>query len=231
MKRVVIISSVVTVVMITFVVVLNEDIRNYLEFITSRVGSEQTVDDRLQQFESETAARLRPLFQYKGIAWPCKELVLIAYKQERELQVFGRAHVDSTWKKICSYPVTAASGGLGPKLREGDQQVPEGVYHIESLNPNSRYHVSMRLNYPNAFDRAMAKRDKRTSLGGDIMIHGGNASIGCLAVGNAAAEDLFVLAANARPQKVKVIIAPTRSHTSGVGELYQQIYTEIKNIQ
>lgn len=231
MKRVFIISSIVSVVVILTVVVLNDDIRNYIEFAIRRAGGEKTVEDRLQQFGSETAARLKPLFELKGIAWPCKELVFVAYKQERELEVFGRPHADSTWSRICSYPITAASGVLGPKLREGDRQVPEGIYHIESLNANSRYHVSMRLNYPNAYDRAMAERDQRTSLGGDIMIHGGSVSIGCLAVGNDAAEDLFVLTANARPNTVKVIIAPTRSRASWEGDLYQQIYAEIRSIQ
>jgi murein L,D-transpeptidase YafK len=231
LKRIVITSTLLATLAILVIVALNDDVRNYIDFAVRRAGGEKTVEDRLQQFGSETAARLKPLFELKGIAWPCKELVFIAYKQDRELQVFGRPQADSTWSQICSYPITAASGVLGPKLREGDRQVPEGVYQIESLNANSRYHVSMRLNYPNAYDRAMAERDQRTSLGGDIMIHGGTVSIGCLAVGNDAEEDLFVLAANARPNNVKVIIAPTRSHASWEGELYQQIYAEIRSIQ
>ena len=69
------------------------------------------------------------------------------------------------------YPILAASGVLGPKLREGDKQVPEGIYGAEALNPNSKFHLSIRLNYPNTFDRRMAQSDGRTQLGGDIMIH------------------------------------------------------------
>ena len=72
--------------------------------------------------------------------------------------------------RLARYPIRAASGALGPKLREGDRQVPEGVYDIESLNPNSRFHVALRVGYPNAFDRQMAGREGRTALGGDIMI-------------------------------------------------------------
>jgi murein L,D-transpeptidase YafK len=107
-----------------------------------------------------------------------------------------------------TYPVLAASGGIGPKLREFDSQVPEGLYDIESLNPNSRYHLSLRVGYPNAEDRRHAKSDGRTNLGGDIMIHGSNVSIGCLAMGDPASEELFVLAALAGPSNVKVILSP-----------------------
>lgn len=98
---------------------------------------------------------------------------------------------------------------LGPKLRAGDLQVPEGLYRVELLNPNSRFHLSLRLDYPNAFDRRRARADGRTRLGGDIMIHGNAVSIGCLAMGDPAAEDLFVLAADTGIGHVSVIVAPT----------------------
>ena len=65
------------------------------------------------------------------------------------------------WKLIHRYSVLAASGVAGPKLRQGDKQVPEGVYGISFLNPSSRYDVSLRVNYPNAFDRQMAAKDGR----------------------------------------------------------------------
>ncbi len=73
-------------------------------------------------------------------------------------------------------------------------QVPEGLYRIEALNPNSAYHLSLRVNYPNAADRDQARKDGRTNLGGDIMIHGNRVSIGCIAMGDPGSEDLFVLA-------------------------------------
>ena len=109
---------------------------------------------------------------------------------------------------VRAYPILAASGGPGPKLKEGDRQVPEGVYAIESLNPNSLFHLSLRVNYPNSFDRRQAAREGRISLGGDIMIHGSNVSIGCLAMGDPAAEDLFVLAAETGLTNITVILSP-----------------------
>ena len=101
---------------------------------------------------------------------------LVAIKDEKILELYARS-ADGTWKFVYRYTVLAASGGMGPKLKQGDKQVPEGVYAISLLNPNSRYHVSLRVNYPNAFDREMAAADGRENLGGDIMIHGKAASV------------------------------------------------------
>jgi murein L,D-transpeptidase YafK len=97
---------------------------------------------------------------------------------------------------------------LGPKLQEGDNQVPEGLYRIESLNPNSAFHLALRTNYPNAFDREKARHDGRIYPGSDIMIHGSTASIGCLAMGNPAAEELFVLTAGTGIENIDVILSP-----------------------
>jgi murein L,D-transpeptidase YafK len=109
---------------------------------------------------------------------------------------------------VSTYPILGASGVLGPKLREGDLQVPEGIYPITELNPNSTHQVSLRIGYPNGFDRAQAALDGRTNLGGDIMIHGGRASIGCIAVGDQVSEDLFVLAADTGVSNITVVISP-----------------------
>jgi murein L,D-transpeptidase YafK len=87
-------------------------------------------------------------------------------------------------------------------------QIPEGFYRVESLNPNSSYHLSMRLNYPNEFDVAKAIVDGRTELGSDIFIHGSVASIGCIAIGDPAIEEVFVLAALTGVDAVTVIIVP-----------------------
>ena len=168
----------------------------------------KTVDDRVTEFGDAVRQRLTPHFAKAGIAYPPEQIALIGLKDRRVLQLYASDR-DAKFKLIRTYPVLAASGHPGPKLREGDRQVPEGVYEVESLNPNSRFHLALRVNYPNAFDREQAAREGRTDLGGDIMIHGGDASIGCLAMGDEAAEDLFVVAALANSRKVPVIIAPT----------------------
>src|SRR5262249_22886762 len=134
-------------------------------------------------------------------------LVLVGLKEERQLEVYASSSA-GPYQFIRSYPILAASGTLGPKLKEGDRQVPEGIYAIEALNPNSRFHLSLRVGYPNTFDREQARNEGRANLGGDIMIHGKAVSIGCLAVGDVAAEDLFVLAADVGLTNITVILAP-----------------------
>ena len=98
--------------------------------------------------------------------------------------------------------------------------------------------MSLRLNYPNAFDRQQGTRDGRTNLGGDIMIHGQASSIGCLAIGDSAVEELFILAAEANWSEAKVILAPVdlRKHEAPLGarvpwlpQLYRQIADALRN--
>lgn len=170
-------------------------------------GGKATTAERIATYGEAVKARLSPTFAAQGVAYPPASLTLIGLKAEKRLEVWAP---DATGQPrlLKVYPILAASGGIGPKLREGDGQVPEGLYAIESLNPNSRFHLSLRIDYPNADDRRRAQTDGRTQLGGDIMIHGSNASIGCLAMGDPAAEELFVLAALTGPRNIQVILSP-----------------------
>jgi hypothetical protein len=177
-----------------------------------QVKTKKTIDDCLAEFGAAARGRLAPGFRDAGVAYPPSRVVLAAFKTERRLEVWAAAPTGAFFR-VAGYPIRGASGRPGPKLREGDHQVPEGIYRIESLNPNSRFHVSLRLDYPNEFDRQWGAADGRTSLGGDIMIHGGSASVGCLAMGDAAAEDLFTLAAHTGLAGVRVVISPVDFRT------------------
>jgi hypothetical protein len=176
--------------------------------LRAKVFAGRTVEQRVAEIGPAARKRLEPHFGAAGLSYPPGRVVLVGLKEERRLDVYASAGDGEPLRFVRTYPVLAASGGPGPKLREGDRQVPEGVYAIESLNPNSRFHVSLRVGYPNAFDREMAARDGRDQLGGDIMIHGGAASVGCLAVGDEAAEALFVLAVDVDVDRVRVVLSP-----------------------
>jgi hypothetical protein len=171
------------------------------------MNGKKTVGDRIAQYGDAVRARLAPCFASAKVAYPPRRVTLVGLKTERSLQVWV-AGDDAKWVHLRDYPILGMSGTLGPKLREGDRQVPEGLYQVESLNPNSLYHLALRVNYPNAKDRAQGKQDGRTDLGGDIMIHGKACSIGCLAMGDKAAEDLFVLAAETGIDNVSIVLAP-----------------------
>lgn len=151
-----------------------------------------------------TAAILAKKPHLKGIAESAGgKLRILVFKNERSVEVHAPG-----WKAPRIYPMTAFSGTLGPKLREGDGQIPEGIYGIEYLNPNSSYYLSLKVTYPNASDRARAKANGRTNLGGDIMIHGRSVTIGCVPVGDDAIEDIFYLASAVGIKNVSVVIAP-----------------------
>lgn len=185
----------------------------FLAFLLSMVATARmhatgkTTEDRVAEFGDVVRARLAPRFEAAGVTYPPRALTLIGIKDERCLEVYA-AGADEAVRYVCTYPVLGASGVLGPKLREGDRQVPEGIYRVPELNPNSDFHLSIRLNYPNEFDHAQAASESRTNLGGDIMIHGDSRSRGCLAMGDPAAEDLFVLAALTGIENITVILTP-----------------------
>ena len=196
-----------------------------------QIRGPRTVADVVARYAAATRKHLGPYFTRAGVAYPPKQIALLVFKRERRLSLWARSGPNTPWRFIRHYPVLAASGHAGPKLRQGDYQVPEGVYRIEHLNPNSSYHLSMKVSYPNELDRRMAARDSRTSLGGDIFIHGDQVSIGCVAMGDPAIEELFTLDAETGHQRVKVIIAPNDLRAGGaviheeaptwVGQLYR----------
>lgn len=166
----------------------------------------RSVEEVVTLYGDKVRKRLQPRFLFAGVDWPPRRISLVAFKDTRLLELW--ALNDGGWQHIKDYRVRAMSGHKGPKLLEGDRQVPEGEYRIELLNPNSAYHLSLKLDYPNAFDRQQAELDGRHNLGGDIFIHGGRVSSGCLAVGDIAAEELFVLAAMIGESNVAVLITP-----------------------
>ena len=135
-----------------------------------------------------------------------RPLAILAFKQERKVELWKEHRTG--WRCVRRYKFTGYSGGPGPKLRQGDGQIPEGVYRVEYLNPNSSYHLSIKLDYPNDFDRRKAREDKRTNLGGDIFIHGEAATIGCIPVGNRNIEELFYLVGKNGIANTDVIISP-----------------------
>ena len=183
------------------------DLEKKLAGLRSAVEERESVRSRLRQYGAAVHERLCPVFEKARVSYPPASVLLVGLKQERVLDVYARGK-GRELVFIRRYPVLGASGAAGPKLREGDRQVPEGVYAIEELNPNSRFHLSLRVGYPNAFDRARAKEDGRSGLGGDIMIHGGSSSEGCLAIGDKAVEELFVLAADCGLANTRLVLSP-----------------------
>lgn len=109
------------------------------------------------------------------------------FKEEAELEVWMQK--GDAFELFKTYPICNFSGDLGPKLREGDRQSPEGFYFVgkSALNPNSSYHLSFNLGFPNTYDRAQNR------TGSYLMVHGDCLSIGCYAMTDAGIEEIYGL--------------------------------------
>ncbi len=187
-------------------------------------AAQELMPSKIDFYKTISREKLSPFFQHAGIQFPPQQLALLIYKKNQRLDIWAKDAKHNHWVPIRSFDVLAASGDSGPKLMEGDRQVPEGIYHISHLNPYSHFDLSMELDYPNAFDRAQARQDGRNHLGGDIFIHGGDRSIGCIAIGDEAIEQLFPLVAMVGVAHVQVIIAPNdyRWHTPNMAAIRPQ---------
>ena len=142
------------------------------------------------------AARVRPALERDlanaGLHFG-HPVLLRAFKEERQLELFLHNPTTHAFQLFRTYPIAAASGTLGPKLAEGDSQVPEGFYQVPptAMKPDSRYHLAFNLGYPNAYDRSLGR------TGSLIMVHGGRVSIGCLAMTDEKIEEIYTLCAAA----------------------------------
>ncbi len=199
----------------------------------------RTVRQVLASYGPKISPDWQQQFQELGLAYPPTNLTLIGLKAERRLEVWTRTQSGTQFLR--SFEVLDASGLPGPKRRRGDHQVPEGIYRVDAFNPNSRFHLSMRINYPNEFDRMMGRHDGRYDLGDNIFIHGSDYSEGCLAIGDPAIESLFVLAAKVPEESIDVILSPydgrrqplvaPRGLPDWVGDLYLDIEQALAEFQ
>ena len=129
----------------------------------------------------------RQLLAAKGMS-AGSELFVRIFKDEAELEVWKE--VGGRFEHYKTYPICAWSGRLGPKLKEGDRQAPEGFYVIKptQMNPRSQFHLAFNMGYPNAYDRSHGR------TGAHLMVHGDCSSRGCYAMTNPQIEEIYALA-------------------------------------
>ena len=171
--------------------------------------------DRVADARVRCGDALRRRFADAGLSYPPKEVFLRAFKRERVLELWARGTGgERRFRLVHVYPVLAASGDAGPKRREGDGQVPEGFYVVDRFNPRSQFHLSLGLDYPNASD--LRRAHDPAAPGSDIFIHGDAVSIGCLAMGDAAIEEIYLAALDCRAvRSIAVHIFPARMDAAG----------------
>ena len=170
------------------------DTMTYEEFMSmadtqmiEKITVNKFMDDTLEERLAELSAKI-------GDA-----VFIRIFKKESLLEVWIRTETE--YKHLKDYNICAYSGHLGPKLKEGDRQSPEGFYKVKKhhLNPNSKFHLSFNLGYPNKYDRAYER------TGSFLMVHGNCVSIGCYAMTDEKIEEIYDLVENALNKGQKYI--------------------------
>lgn len=172
--------------------------------------------NRVSQAYTRYNDTLRKLFEAQKIPYPCKDIYIRFFKAHNEAELWARASDTGAYKLIKHYRMCALSGTLGPKRWEGDRQVPEGFYFIDDFNPKSDFYLSLLLNYPNYAD--LVKGDK-VNPGGNIYIHGGCVTVGCLPMTDPVIMEIYTLCLSARlagQTNIPVHIYPIRFDRRGL---------------
>lgn len=144
--------------------------------------------ERLAHAKRSKGREVEALFDDAGVTFPPHDVLFRIFKKERELEVWA-GDEDQPMKLIATYGICAASGILGPKRREGDLQVPEGYYKVGYYHPTSAYYLSAQIDYPNLSDKIRGG----PAPGGDILIHGSCASIGCVSMTDERIEEIYLV--------------------------------------
>lgn len=142
------------------------------------------ISERTPRFDRD---RLRADLVADGFVLGDKAHIRI-FKREKRLELWLRRAL-GRYELFRNYDICAFSGILGPKLREGDLQAPEGFYRVgkRQLNPNSRHHLSFNLGFPNAFDQQHGR------TGSALMVHGGCSSTGCYAITDGSVDQVYAV--------------------------------------
>ena len=144
------------------------------------------VSERSREVTIRMAEPLKSEFVTSGLTWGSPVFIRI-FKESKRLEMWIKN--EKRFTLFRTYPICHFSGQLGPKTKEGDLQAPEGFYEVTpaQMNPNSDYHLSFNLGYPNSFDRA------QNYTGSYLMVHGKCVSVGCYAMTDACIEEIYTL--------------------------------------
>lgn len=185
----------------------------------SSFKEKQLAHERVKNAYTEKETVVKEYFRKKQVNYTAFELFIRAFKQEGKVEVWAKEKNKEKFILLVTYDFCMLSGELGPKRKEGDLQVPEGVYYINHFNPVSNFHLSLGINYPNASDKILSDK---TRPGSNIYIHGNCVSIGCIPITDEKIKELYVMAVEARTngqEKIPVHVFPTRLTNEGIAFL------------
>ena len=163
-------------------------------FLPGKFKEQQLTFERVRTAYDQKWETLQKFLNFNGLK-PGFEMYLAAYKKEGKLEVWLKNKEEQRYKLFRTYDFCAHSGTLGPKIKEGDRQTPEGFYKISAFNPKSNFYLSLGINYPNAVDLA---RSGTAKPGTDIYIHGNCVTIGCIPITDDKIKEVYILAIEAK---------------------------------
>lgn len=200
------------VAVFTIVVAIASKLTGVPVFEQFRERAKRIAERHLPVEDTATAARRKLSLRLREAGLILGSPIFIRiFKEEAELEVWVKS--GETYSKLHSYPICKHSGFLGPKLKEGDKQAPEGFYAVtrKQLNPGSRHYRAFNIGFPNEYDRAHGR------TGTYLMVHGGCTSIGCYAMTDAGIAEIYRLVEQALltgQKRVPVHIFPFRMSRS-----------------
>jgi murein L,D-transpeptidase YafK len=181
----------------------------------------QLKNARVKTAYQEKGAVVKKYFADKGLSFAGFQLFIRAFKADGKLEAWVKEKGSDTFTLLHTFDFCAVSGELGPKRKEGDLQIPEGIYHVNHFNPQSNFYLSLGVSYPNASDKILGHQRP----GGAIYIHGNCVTIGCIPITDDKIKELYVLAVEARnagQKEIPIHLFPTPLTTQNLDQLKRQ---------
>lgn len=188
----------------------------------------QQTHSRVKAAYQEKEDVVRKYFTDKKLTMEKFQVFLRAFKKEEIIEVWVKPAGRDQFSLLHTYDFCSTSGTLGPKRKEGDYQIPEGVYQINHFNPISNFHLSLGINYPNESDKILS--DKKHP-GSAIYIHGNCVTIGCIPITDDKIKELYLIAVEAKnggQEKIPVHIFPAKLYDGIAGKLVKEQNADVR---
>lgn len=192
----------------------------------STFKQEQLKNSRVKNAYEEKETIVKAFFSNKNLNYEGFNLFIRAFKKESVLEVWVKEKDKEIFQLLTTYQFCATSGSLGPKRKEGDLQIPEGIYHINHFNPLSNFHLSLGVSYPNVSDKILS--DPKHP-GGAIYVHGNCVTIGCIPITDEKIKELYILAVEAKAngqKNIAIHIFPSKLNDASLSKLKEEYKSE-----
>jgi len=191
---------------------------------------EQLKIARVKSSDREKRVALAKLYEEKKLDEFSLELYFRAFKEEKLIEVWARDKNKPAFLLLKTFDICKTSGKLGPKRREGDKQIPEGFYRFTDFNPESKFFLSLKVNYPNRADELLGDT---SNIGSEIYVHGDCVTTGCIPITDDKIKELYLMAVDAKSAgqaRIPITIFPMKLTEENFKTLEEKYANEPKLI-